>query len=108
MDNHVKEEANEHAKRIIALGWHKNRTEEVIAGAWEAGYIFGQIDAAATPVKESNEQGEIKFTLLEMLDCFDAGYDYRSSLLPDAIEAFGENSLDNKQQYFLKTFGIEL
>lgn len=35
----------------------------------------------------------------EVSSAFDAGYDYRSSLLPEIIDEFGENSMPNKEQY---------
>lgn len=37
-------EAIDFAKRMIALGWTKETDIKVIAGSWQAGYIFGQID----------------------------------------------------------------
>ena len=40
-----------------------------------------------------------KLILTEVEDAFDAGYDYRSSLLPEIISEFGENSIPNKEQY---------
>lgn len=48
----IKKEANDHANRIIALGWHKDRLQEAIAGAWESGYVFGSIDQSPEPSKD--------------------------------------------------------
>jgi hypothetical protein len=55
----VKAEADEHAKRVIALGWHKNRLQEVISGAWEAGYVMGSIDSDESPVSQPQQGAEI-------------------------------------------------
>jgi hypothetical protein len=39
-------EAIKHAKRLIALKWTKETNVDTIAGTWQAGYIFGKMDAA--------------------------------------------------------------
>ena len=48
-----------------------------------------------------------KLFLSEISKAFDAGYDYRSALLPEIISEFGENSMPNKDQYFNQLNNIE-
>jgi len=40
----IEKTAEKHAQRVVALKWASPESEKVIAGAWEAGYIFACID----------------------------------------------------------------
>ena len=72
--------------REIANDYEEEDNRNIFKDGFQCGY-----KAALTTDK--------RFSLKDIEDAFDAGYDYRSSLLPEIIQEFGENTVPNKQQY---------
>lgn len=65
------EEAIDHARRMIALKWTKETNVERIAGTWDAGYLFGQLDQKKEwQEKEGEGRWPTKVTNEELLQVF--------------------------------------